>query len=106
MDSELRWVPRPGRGDRGCAEPWPRRAVSVAAPSRAVAVTGSRSMHQLVAFFRRNPQVFVLLVICLVLGIATFIAAVVGLISSGSTKITGEPSGVILAALRLAVGVR
>jgi hypothetical protein len=62
-------------------------------------------MQQLVAFFRKNPQVLVLVLICLVLGIATFIAVVVGLIGSGSTKITGEPSGVILAALRLAEGV-
>lgn len=58
-------------------------------------------MQQLVAFFRRNPQVFVLFVICLVLGIVTFLAVVIGLISSGSTKITGEPSGVILDAVRL-----
>jgi hypothetical protein len=64
-----------------------------------------RAVHQLVAFFRRNPQVFVLFVICLVLGIATFLAAVIGLISSGSTKISGEPSGVIVGALRLATGV-
>lgn len=62
-------------------------------------------MQQLVAFFRKNPQVFVLLVICLVLGVATFLAAVVGLISSGSTKITGEPSGAIVVALRLAAGL-
>jgi hypothetical protein len=59
-------------------------------------------VHQLVAFFRRNPQVLVLLVICLVLGIGTFVAVVFGLISSGSTRITGEPSGVIALAMRLA----
>ena len=57
-------------------------------------------MQQLAAFFRRNPQVFVLFVICLVLGIVTFLAVVIGLISSGSTKITGEPSGVVLGAIR------
>ncbi|HEY1523306.1 MAG TPA: hypothetical protein VGF70_09865 [Solirubrobacteraceae bacterium] len=62
-------------------------------------------MQPLVAFFRKNPQVFVLLVICLVLGIATFIAVVVGLISTGSTKVTGEPIGVILNSLRLAARV-
>lgn len=62
-------------------------------------------MQQLVAFFRRNPQVFVLFVICFVLGIATFLAVVIGLISSGSTKISGEPSGVIMNALRLAARV-
>jgi hypothetical protein len=59
-------------------------------------------MHQLVDFFRKNPQVFVLLVICVVLGVVTFLAVVVGLIASGSTKITGEPSGVVLDALRMA----
>jgi hypothetical protein len=62
-------------------------------------------MQQLMAFFRKNPQVFVLLVICLVLGVATFLAVVVGLISSGSTRVTGEPIGAILATLRLAAGV-
>jgi hypothetical protein len=61
-------------------------------------------VQQLVAFFRKNPQVFVLVVICLVLGIATFLAAVIGLIGSGSTKVTGEPSGVILAAVSLLPG--
>jgi hypothetical protein len=46
-------------------------------------------------FFRKNPQVLALVVICLVLGIGTFLIVVFGLISSGSTKITGEPSGVV-----------
>ena len=50
-------------------------------------------MQQIVAYFRKNPQVFVLLMICLVLGIATFVAVLVGLITSGSTKVNGEPSG-------------
>jgi hypothetical protein len=57
-------------------------------------------MHQLVAFFRKNPQVFVLLVICLVLGVVTFLAVVIGLIGSGTTRVTGEPVGAIVAALR------
>jgi hypothetical protein len=61
-------------------------------------------VQQLVDFFRKNPQVFVLVVICLLLGIATFLAAVVGLIGSDSTKVTGEPSGVVLGALRLLPG--
>jgi hypothetical protein len=38
----------------------------------------------------------VLLVICVVLGLGTFIAVIYGLISSGSTTTTGEPSDVIL----------
>ena len=58
-------------------------------------------MQQIMAFLRKNPQVFVLLMICLVLGIATFLAVLVGLLSSGSTRVNGEPSGLILAALSL-----
>jgi len=56
-----------------------------------------------VQYFRANPQVFVLLVICLVLGVGTFIAVIVALIASGSTTTTGEPSDVIFA-LRLLAG--
>ena len=48
-------------------------------------------------FFRANPQAFVLLVICIVLGLGTFLAVVFGLVAAGSTKVTGEPSGAILA---------
>ena len=55
-------------------------------------------MHDLVKFFRANPQVFVLLVICLVLGLGTFLAVVFGLLSATQGSTTGEPSGVILAA--------
>jgi hypothetical protein len=55
------------------------------------------------AFFRANPQVLVLLIICLILGLGTFLAVVFGLITAGSTKSSGEPSGVI-AALGALVG--
>jgi hypothetical protein len=54
-------------------------------------------MHGLVRFFRANPQVFVLLVICLVLGLGTFLAVVFGLISSSPGTNSGEPAGVVLA---------
>ena len=54
-------------------------------------------MHDVLKFFRKNPQVFALVVICLVLGLGTFFAVVFGLISAGSGQTTGEPSGVILA---------
>jgi hypothetical protein len=54
------------------------------------------------AFLRANPQVFVLLVICLVLGIGTFVAVLIGLITAGSDQTTGEPSGAILGTLSLA----
>lgn len=46
-------------------------------------------------FFRANPQVLVLLVICLVLGLGTFLAVLFGLVSSGSDTTSGDPSGVI-----------
>ncbi len=36
-------------------------------------------------FFRANPQVFVLLLICVVLGLGTFIAVLVALVQSGTT---------------------
>ncbi|MEA2399172.1 MAG: hypothetical protein QOK25_2728 [Thermoleophilaceae bacterium] len=53
-------------------------------------------MRGVTAFFRANPQALILLVICLVLGIGTFLAVVFGVASSGSTTPSGEPSGVIL----------
>ncbi len=49
-------------------------------------------MQDVVKFFRANPQAFVLLLICIVLGLGTFLAVVFGLVSSGSTTTTGEPS--------------
>ena len=52
-------------------------------------------MHGLIAYFRENPQTFVLLVVCVVLGLGTFIAVIISLIASGNTQTTGEPSGVI-----------
>jgi hypothetical protein len=52
-------------------------------------------MKPLVAFFRENPQVLVLLLVCLILGIGTFLAVLFGLVAAGSDKTTGEPSGAI-----------
>ncbi len=52
-------------------------------------------MKDLSAFFRNNPQVLVLVLICLILGLGTFFAVVFGLISSGSGTPNGEPSGTI-----------
>jgi hypothetical protein len=52
-------------------------------------------MRELRQFFRANPQVLVLLLICLVLGIGTFIVVVFGIASSGPGRVTGEPSGAI-----------
>jgi hypothetical protein len=58
-------------------------------------------MTDLRRFFRQNPQVLALLVICLVLGIGTFVAVIIGLIGAGSTTTNGEPSGVVLALLHV-----
>ena len=50
------------------------------------------------SFFRANPQVLVLLIICVVLGLGTFVAVLFGLVTAGSDQTTGEPSGAILGA--------
>ncbi len=52
-------------------------------------------MHDVRRFFRENPQVLVLLIICLVLGFGTFLAVVFGLLTAHSSTTTGEPSGSI-----------
>ncbi len=59
-------------------------------------------MRDLITFFKANPQVFVLLVICLVLGVGTFLAVVFGLVTAHSDTTNGEPSGAIVPALHLA----
>lgn len=56
-------------------------------------------MHELVKFFRGNPQALALLVICLLLGLGTFLAVVLGLLTAGSSTTTGEPSGMVVVAL-------
>ncbi len=53
-------------------------------------------------YFRANPQVFVLFVICVVLGLGTFLAVLIALAQTGTTTPTGEPSGVIAIAGALA----
>ena len=63
-------------------------------------------MRDVRKFFRENPQVLVLLVICIVLGLGTFLAVIFGLVSAHSGTNTGEPSGSITgfaAALRAAI---
>ncbi len=60
-------------------------------------------MHGVRQFMRANPQVLVLLVICLVLGIGTFLAVMLGLVSAGSGGPSGEPAG-SLGLLHAAVG--
>ncbi len=44
---------------------------------------------------RANPQVLVLLLICLILGLGTFLAVMFGLATAGNSTTNGEPSGVI-----------
>jgi len=50
------------------------------------------------SFFRANPQVLVLLVICVVLGLGTFLAVIFGLVAARGGQATGEPSGAVLIA--------
>jgi len=54
-------------------------------------------------FLKANPQVLVLLVICVVLGLGTFLAVIFGLLTAGSSTTNGEPSGVV-SLLGLAMG--
>jgi hypothetical protein len=58
-------------------------------------------MHDVVKFFRSNPQAFALLIVCLILGLGTFLVVLLGLINAGSTTTNGEPSGAITALLAL-----
>src|ERR1700749_3978105 len=55
-------------------------------------------MRAIVKYFRANPQVFLLFLVCVVLGLGTFVAVLVALVQSGNTTPTGEPSGGIGAA--------
>jgi hypothetical protein len=52
-------------------------------------------MQAVIKFLRANPQAFVLLIICVVLGIGTFIAVIIALLTAPSDQTTGEPSGAI-----------
>jgi hypothetical protein len=52
-------------------------------------------MRPVTNYFRANPQVFILFLVCLVLGLGTFIAVVIALVQSGTTAPNGEPSGLI-----------
>jgi hypothetical protein len=62
-------------------------------------------MQAVIKFLRANPQALVLLIICVVLGIGTFIAVIVALVTSPTDQTTGEPSGVILGAQAVWHGV-
>jgi hypothetical protein len=62
--------------------------------------------HPVASFFRANPQVFVLLIICLVLGLGTFLAVLFGLVTAHSDQTTGEPSGAILGGVHATLGAQ
>ncbi len=57
------------------------------------------TMRDVRKFLRDNPQVVVLLVVCLVLGIGTFVVVVISLITANPGTQTGEPSGSIWPAM-------
>ena len=52
-------------------------------------------MSELRRYFKANPQALVLLVVCVVLGLGTFIAVVIALIGAHGGQVSGEPSGAI-----------
>lgn len=52
-------------------------------------------MHNIVEFFRRNPQALALLIICIVLGVGTFIAVLISIVGSSNHTGPGYPSGAI-----------
>lgn len=55
-------------------------------------------MQGVIRYFRANPQAFVLLVICIILGLGTFVAVLVALVTTPGDQTTGEPSGAIMGA--------
>lgn len=52
-------------------------------------------MRLMIRWLRGNPQVFVLALICLVLGLGAFIAVLAALAQSTGSNLSGEPSGLI-----------
>ena len=59
-------------------------------------------VHDLRRFFRENPQVLVLLLICVILGLGTFLIVIFGLATAGkNAQPNGEPSGAISRPQRL-----
>jgi hypothetical protein len=65
-----------------------------------------RGMRPVVSYLRQNPQVLLLVVITLVLGIGTFLAVVIALAGAGGGTPSGEPSDALpaLHALAFAAG--
>ena len=53
-------------------------------------------MRPVLDFFRANPQVFILFLVCVILGLGTLLAVIFGLVTAGGGQTTGEPSGALL----------
>lgn len=68
---------------------------------RPAAVPPWSLMQGLIRFLRANPQAAVLLFICVVLGLGTFVAVVIALAGSGNATPSGEPADVIAAYLTM-----
>lgn len=65
------------------------------APRPALRWEHFRMMRGVIRFFRANPQALLLLVICLVLGLGTFLAVIISLVQNSHGTLSGDPSGVI-----------
>lgn len=52
-------------------------------------------MRNIVEFFRRNPQALALLIICVVLGVGTFIAVLISIAGSSTHNGPGYPNGAV-----------
>jgi hypothetical protein len=48
-----------------------------------------------VDYLKANPQALILVVICVVLGLGTFLVVIFAIAASGSTTPSGEPTDVI-----------
>ncbi len=46
-------------------------------------------------YMRENPQALVLLIVCLVLGLGTFLVVLISIAGSGNGTVSGEPSGLV-----------
>lgn len=83
-----------------------RRADPSAAPAARAGHLASRrrgraticGVRGVATFLRENPQVLILLIICVMLGLGTFVVVLLGVASSGSTTTNGYPQDVILGA--------
>ena len=92
----------PGRRRRGVPDRRATDGIRVTAGAPLGESGETRGEHRrdgrraIATYMRANPQTLVLLVICLVLGLGTFLAVVFGLLTAGSGQTTGEPSGAVL----------